>query len=152
MVEELIDKIVQSGTNADMKKLEEVVKSVFSKLKMHDNECYSKYVMKLYTLAYGKVLSKEMAEKIIKNMSPYGMHWTCAETSQVQREYGMTNIRDVDFWLVMNMAYNDYHDLYKDDIEMYVKYTQLFLNDEDAKDGKVFIYFTEIPEKIIDMD
>jgi len=45
----------------------------------------------------------------------------------------------------MNSAYNDYNDLFNDDIESYVKFTIDFIEDEDAGNGKVFKYFTTIP-------
>ena len=63
------------------------------------------------------------------------------------RQYGFNDISDVDFWIVMNSAYNDYRDLFKDNIEIYAKWSYAFINDEDAKDGKVFIYFTKIPNE-----
>jgi hypothetical protein len=47
---------------------------------------------------------------------------------------------------VINSAYNDFRDLFGDDIEKYIKYTMNFIQDEDAKPDKVFIYYTEIPQ------
>ena len=44
----------------------------------------------------------------------------------------------------MNSAYNDYRDLFNDNIEMYVRYSRDFILDEDAKNNKVFKYFTQI--------
>ena len=39
-----------------------------------------------------------------------------------------------------------YHELFDEDLGMYVKYTKDFIKDEDAKEGKVFTYFTVIPK------
>jgi len=47
----------------------------------------------------------------------------------------------------MNSAYNDYEDLFKDNIEYYAKFSRDFIKDEDAVDEKVYIYFTKIPKK-----
>ena len=55
-------------------------------------------------------------------------------------------IRDIDFWIVLNSAFNDYRDLFEDNLEMYVKYAKDFIMDEDAKSNKVFKYFTIIPK------
>lgn len=66
------------------------------------------------------------------------------ETRQVQQQYGLMGIRNIDFWVVMNSAYNDYHDIFGDDVEMYARFTKDFIQDEDAKEGKVFRYFTKI--------
>jgi hypothetical protein len=49
-----------------------------------------------------------------------------------------------DFFVVINSAFNDYRDLFGDDLSNYVKFTDEFINDEDAKKGKVFKYFTTI--------
>ena len=46
----------------------------------------------------------------------------------------------------MNSAYNDYRDLFDDNLDMYVHFTKKFINDEDAKEGKVFTYFMKIPK------
>ena len=46
----------------------------------------------------------------------------------------------------MNQAYNDYKDLFNENIEMYARYANDFINDEDAKKDKVFLYFTQISE------
>lgn len=58
----------------------------------------------------------------------------------------MQDINPIDFYIVMNSAYNDYKELFRDNLEMYVVYSQLFIEDEDAKKDKVFLYFTKIPE------
>lgn len=145
MIETSIKRIVDKGNVQDMYKLGEIVESAFETIKKYDKDCYNKFSMKLYQIANGKILTQEMAEKIVNEMKPYGQHWTISQTRQVQRDYGLTNIRDVDFWVVMNSVYNDFHELYNEDLEMYVKHTQLFINDKDSKEGKVFTYFMEIP-------
>lgn len=48
----------------------------------------------------------------------------------------------------MNSAYNDYHDLFVDDIKMYTKYSKHFILDEDAINCKVYEYFTTIPKNV----
>jgi hypothetical protein len=45
----------------------------------------------------------------------------------------------------MNSAYNDYNDLFKDNIEYYAKFSKDFIKDEDAKEDKVYYYFSMIP-------
>ena len=46
----------------------------------------------------------------------------------------------------MNSAYNDYSDIFKDNIDMYAKYSRDFICDEDAVDEKVYYYFSMIPK------
>ena len=47
----------------------------------------------------------------------------------------------------MNSTYNDFHNLFDEDISKYVEYTKSFIKDEDAKEDKVFLYFTTIPKR-----
>jgi sialic acid synthase SpsE len=124
-----------------MYKLSEIMTDMFYDL---EEEKADKYKMCLYKLAYGEILNEEMAEEIISKMKPYKMKWTMEETRQVQQQYGLMGIRNIDFWVVMNSAYNDYHDIFGDDVEMYARFTKDFIQDEDAKEGKVFRYFTKI--------
>lgn len=85
-----------------------------------------------------------MADEIISNMRPYGEKFSLEQSREVQDRYGMNNIRDVDFWITLNSAYNDYRDLFGDNMEMYAMFAKDFIEDEDAKQGKVFKYFTKI--------
>nr|DAG78631.1 MAG TPA: hypothetical protein [Caudoviricetes sp.] len=146
-VKKYIEKIVEKGKPEDMKTLSYMLDDVICKLKEYDEECYEDYKMELYEMAYGKVLNEEMAEDIVMCMEPYHTHWTLEQTKKIQTEKGLSSIRDIDFFVVMNSAYNDYHDMFDEDIDAYVEYTKLFINDKDARDGKVFNYFMNIPKK-----
>lgn len=142
-----VKRIIEKGDKEDMELLEHVFDKAMTHIKECDNNMYNKLEDKLYIACYGKVLTDERAKDIVKNMRPYGMKWTIEDTRNVQSQYGLSNIRDVDFFIVMNSAYNDYHDLFDDDVEMYMKYTKAFIKDDDAVEDKVFEYFTNIPKK-----
>lgn len=144
-VKKMIQKIADDGDRQEMEELSDILDEVICVIKSYDETLYEDYKMKLYRMAYGNTLNKDMAEKIVSKMRPYKEHWTLDETRDVQYQYGISNIDEYDFYVVMNSAYNDYKDLFEDNIDMYVKYTEDFINDEDAKDGKVFLYFTTIP-------
>jgi hypothetical protein len=139
---EWIDEIVENGKPEDMEELSEILIKVMHKLKKYDDKCYNKYRMKIYKMAYGTEFTEELAEEIVLNMKPTGEHWDIDQTTSVKTQYGITEINDTDFYVVMNMAYNDYHDIFMDNIDMYVKFTKDFILDEDAKEDKVFKYFT----------
>lgn len=147
MIKEYIKKIIENGKTEDMEKLSNMLEDVIYDIRRTNPEHYNEYKKCLYEMAYGKVITEEKAEKIIENMKPYGMHWTLEQTESVRKNYNLDDIRPVDFWLVMNMAYNDYHDLFNEDVEQYVKYTTMFIDDEDANDDKVYDYFTTIPKE-----
>lgn len=144
-IEEIIQKIVDNGRVEDMKELSDMLEDTMEIINKYDEKCYKEMEMKLYKMAYGNVLSKKMAENIVHKMRPSGMRWTLDETRDLQRQYGVDNINDVDFFIVMNSAYNDYRDLFQDNIEDYMKFTIDFIEDEDAKQDKVFLYYTTIP-------
>lgn len=145
-VKDYLIKIIERGKREDMEELSEIFDKAIYKVKDCDPDWYEKKCMKLYTMAYGKVLNEEMAKDIITKMEPYHMHWTLEQTRQVQAQNGLNNIRDIDFWIVMNSAYNDFHDLFDENIDMYIKYAKNFIMDKDGKDDKVFLYYTTIPK------
>lgn len=145
-IKEYLERIIEKGDRKDMEELSDMLDKAIYKVKDCDPEWYEKKCMELYIMAYGKVLNEEMAKDIISKMEPYHMHWTLEQTIQVQVQNGLNNIRDIDFWVVMNSAYNDFHDLFEDNIDMYVKYTKNFILDKDGKEDKVFLYFTTIPK------
>lgn len=145
-IKEYIRKIVDEGSIEDMHTLSDILSKVIDIVKDYDMDCYKKYEMELYKMAYGETLSKDMAEDIVSKMRPYGKRWNIEETENVQRQYGLNNISPIDFFVVINSAYNDYKDLFDENIDMYVRFTNDFIKDEDAKQNKVFKYFTQIAE------
>lgn len=145
-IEEYIEIIVQKGRLEDMEELSELLEDTMEIIKDYDNECYKEMEMKLYKMAYGNHLNKTMAEEIVNKMRPYGKRWSIEETRQMQEQRGISNVSDVDFFIVINSAYNDYQNLFGDNIEDYVRFTMDFIQDEDAKQDKVFLYYTEIVE------
>lgn len=136
-----IDKILASDNNEKKEELSDW----FCEILHHMDKDLDEVENKLYEISEGKILNEEKAEKLIKKMTPYGMKWTLQETEGVKNQFGFGDIRPVDFWIVMNSAFNDYNDLFKDNIEWYAKYSKDFILDEDAKEDKVYYYFTMIP-------
>ena len=145
-IKEYIRKIVDDGSIEEMYKLSDILDEVVHTIKQYDENSYKKYKMELYGMAYGDVLNEKMAMEIVCNMRPYGEKFSLEQSREIQDRFGMNNIRDLDFFVVLNSAFNDYRDLFGDNIEMYAMYTRNFIEDEDAKQGKVFKYFTTIPK------
>lgn len=144
-IEEYIERIVDNGKIEDMEELSDMLEDTMEIIKDYDKECYKEMEMKLYKMAYGNHLNKSMAEEIVHKMRPYAEHWSFEETRNLQRQRGIDDIDEVEFYIVINSAYNDYKDLFNEDIESYIRFTIDFIKDEDAKQDKVFIYYTEIP-------
>ena len=74
------------------------------------------------------------------------MYFKPSEAKEIQEKFGLTDIRPSDFFITLNMSYNDYKNIFGDNLEMYVKYAEAFIKDEDAKEDKVFLYFMTIPK------
>lgn len=151
-IRDCIQKIAEDGDLKEMIKLSEILVDLMEIIKQYDEETYKKYEMHIYKMAYGTVLSRQMAEEIVSKMKPYGKRWSIEETKQIQEQYGIDDIRPIDFFVVMNSKFNDSRDTVEkfsknkeDELEMYICLSKDFIIDEDAKEGKVFYYFTTIP-------
>ena len=144
-IEEYIKKIIDSGNLEEMEKLSDMLEDTLELIKEYDEKCYEEYEIELYKMAYGDRLNKKMAENIVSKMRPDGMRWSYEEVKHIQEQRGLTDIATEDFFVVINSAYNDYKNIFGEDIEGYVRFTLDFIEDPDAKEGKVFKYFTEIP-------
>ena len=144
-IEEFIEKIVDNGKIEDMQELSDMLEDTMEIIKDYDEKCYEDFEMKLYKMAYGSHLNKSMAEEIVNNMRPFGKRWSLEESKKIQEQRGIKDIDPIEFFVVMNSAYNDYKDIFSEDIEGYIRFTIDFIKDEDAKQDKVFIYYTEIP-------
>lgn len=141
-IKKYVSKIMTSDDNSKKDELINFVSHIIEHTDTIDKEEIER---ELYEMSEGKVLNEEKAGKLIEAMKPYGKKWTLEETEGVRKQYGYEDIRPVDFWIVMNSAYNDYEDLFKDNVEYYAKFTKDFICDEDAKEDKVYYYFSMIP-------
>ena len=140
-IEEYIEKIIDNGKIEDMETLSDLLEDTLEIIKDYDKECYKEFEMKLYKMAYGNHLNKSMAEKIVHKMRPYGQRFSFEETRNLQEQRGINDIDPIEFFVVLNSAYNDYKDIFSEDIEGYIRFTIDFIKDEDAKPNKVFNYF-----------
>lgn len=84
-----------------------------------------------------------MREDIVNRI---GEKWSLDETEELRNKYDLDDIKPNEFNVVMNMAYSDYKELFGDNIEKYVEFSKYFIDDDDAKEGKVYLYFTTIPK------
>ena len=145
-IEKYIRKIVEDGDIKEMEKLSDMLEETIEIIKDYDENTYKKFKMRLYKMAYVDVLTEEIAEDIVSNMKPYHMYFSPSEAREIQQKYAIDDIRPTDFFITLNMAYNDYKSVFGDNLEMYVKFAEAFIQDEDAKEDKVFLYFMTIPK------
>ena len=137
-IEEYIEKIVDNGKIEDMQELSDMLEDTMEIIKDYDKECYEDFEMKLYEMAYGNHLNKSMAQDIVNKMRPYGQRWSYEESRNLQEQRGIKDIDPIEFFVVMNSAYNDYKDIFSEDIEGYIRFTiDILLKLSNRKENKL---------------
>lgn len=139
---EYIQKILTDDTKNEQ--MINLICEMMEDLKERDEKEYKR---KIYEVSEGRVLNEDKARYLIEKMRPFGKKWELNETEDVRNAYGYNDLRPVDFWITMNSAFNDYNDLFKDNVEWYAKFSRDFIKDEDAVDDKVYYYFSMIPRE-----
>ena len=146
-IKKMLEIIIDKGESEDMYALNDMLDELICDLKEKQPKLYKEYKMKLMGMAYDYKLNDDMAMEIVNNMKPLGEYWGYDTTSKVKKDYGV-NATDCDFYVVMNSLVNDYSKVIdKEDVETYVKMANAFINDDDAKKDKVWVYFTKIPKE-----
>lgn len=135
-----VDYIIANGKPEDMEKLHDIFEEVLHKLKEYNYDSYKYYKEKIYEIAYGKVLSEEMAHEWVENMKPYGMKWTLEETTRAMQDK-QWNLDPIEFFVVCNMIFNDYNDIVLDNVDLNLQLAREWLKDTDVKDNKLYNYY-----------
>ena len=139
---DMIKKIVERhGAEA----LEELMDIILCDIKISSPEIFHKEIERLENALY--TIHHPDAERIVKTMRPYGEHWSFEQVEDFVKGKGISD-HMCKWYLVMNMAYNDYHKtaelVGKDtDADFYFSLARDFIMDEDGKPHKVGWYFME---------
>ena len=137
----------------DLSEHEEEVKEILDMLLCDTREknmgLYKHIEGEMYEMVYGKKISEEMAKKWVEHMKDVGMYWNLNETTNAMHDLGYNHDK-IDFFVVANMMKNDYEDLTKDNDALALKLANDWLNDEDAKDHKLYEYWKYIIKKDYD--
>lgn len=139
---ELIKKAIEKGHEEEAWA---ILDSTMEKLKRRDSGLYDDIMDELECLAY-KIPAEE-AMQIVKAMRPKGQNWSMQQVKDLCREHGID--KDIVNWyLVLNMVYNDYCNTAKafglqSDEEFYWCLAKDFIEDPDAKPLKVEKYFLD---------
>ena len=130
-----IDRIIASNDNAKMEALKSLYKETLDYIKATDLQKYREIECSLYEIIEGKRLNEEKAHKWVSSMKPLAK-WSMEDVKGLK-----TDIPLVDFYVLMNMMYTDYHDVLGEDVESYVKMSEDWYNDSDAeKKGSEKLY------------
>lgn len=151
-IEEYIEKIIDNGKIEDMQTLSDMLEDTMEIIKDYDKECYKEFEMKLYEMAYGKVLTDEMKREWVKKMRPMSK-WTEEEVKNIVSQYGF-EVPYMSAFVILNMLYSDMKSAFGDgndeeSLKRYLRGTSDWYFDEDAKvDGeeKLFNYKMYIVE------
>lgn len=110
-----------------------------------DSRTYQNLVEELQEILYW--IPRDEAERIVRNMKPYGEYWNYEAIKQLLES---KNYHDnvCQWYLVMNMCYNDYYSTAKmyglqGDVDFYFNLAKNFIEDPDAAPFKVNKYFAQ---------
>ena len=139
---ELMTKLIDKGVGDEVWTISE---DMLNKLARKDPMMFDEYIDKLEHLAYR--IPKEEAERIVRAMRPKGQYWSYTQVMDLVKSKGVTGDW-VNWYLVMNMVYNDFcatakHFGLQNDVEFFYHLAKDFIEDPDAKPMKVEKYFMD---------
>lgn len=113
-------------------------------LKITMPQVYETLLIDLHKNVYGFHFSKGLALKAVSELEDSngnkGGKYSLEEANKIRRDYNIS-LNEYDFFYVLNMMYSDYSKLLNNDLASYVKMACLFLEDEDAPEGKALKYY-----------
>lgn len=139
---ELMTKLIDKGVGDEVWTISE---DMLNKLSRKDPMMFDEYIEKLEHLAYR--IPKDEAERIVRAMRPKGQYWSYTQVMDLVKSKGVTGDW-VNWYLVMNMVYNDFcatakHFGLQNDVEFFYHLAKDFIEDPDAKPMKVEKYFLD---------
>lgn len=149
-IEEIIQKIVDNGRIEDMKTLSDMLEDTMEELEKYDKNCFDKYMMKLYKMAYGNVLPDKLKIQWVNNMKP-AARWQVEQIEEIKniyRRYGV-NMPFYSFFVIINLLYSDMSNSLgeinnEEDLTRYIQATNDWYYDEDAyntQEAKLLAYW-----------
>lgn len=138
----LLSKALEKATDKP-ELIEEVSKALHS-LKSCNNSEYEHITDYLKEIAY--CIPEEEAIRIVRHMEPKGQCWSFNQVKDYVSSQGITD-NYINWYLVMNMCYNDYYNTAKaynlqNDTNFYFNLAKDFIFDPDAEPFKVEKYFS----------
>lgn len=91
-----------------------------------------------------EAMSYDKAHKWVISMQPYGEKWSINETTSHLSD---STIDKNEWYAVMNMMWNDYHDAVPENVETFKKLSLAWFRDVDAPPHKTCLYYKYIIEE-----
>lgn len=137
----MLKEILNDATEQDLKNF---VSDFMARLECVMPQAYEELMLELHKNVYGSHFSKTLACKAVSELEDSngnkGGKYSLEEVNKIRRDYNI-NLNENDFYFVINMLYSDYSKLLNNDLSLYVKMTCLFIEDEDAPEGKALKYY-----------
>ena len=137
----MLKEILNDATKEDLMNF---VCDLMRELNITMPQVYETLLIDLHKNVYGFHFSKGLALKAVSELEDSnenkGGKYSLEEVNKIRRDYNIS-LNEYDFYFVINMLYSDYSKLLNNDLSSYVKMSCLFLEDEDAPEGKAFKYY-----------
>ena len=132
-----------ANKQTDMTELVNLCADAFCALKKHSPDEFKELINSLEGITY--IITEEEAVKIVRHMEPKGQNWSPSQVKDFVKSQGIDS-NFVNWYLVMNMVYNDYYNTAKlyglqNDANFYFSLAKDFIFDPDAHPYKVEKYF-----------
>lgn len=141
-IKNISDKIYSGEDHAKKEEINKIYYEMAEYIKKHDGAAYRMFLERAEDICYN--ISLDEAKLIVHDMEPYGEKWNYESVKEYLKNRGTEN-KTKWFYLVMNMAYNDYHRTAQqynvDSPDFYYDIAYDFINDPDGGKHKVPRYF-----------
>ena len=127
-------------------KIRDIIDMLMCDEKDRNHKLYKHIEEEMYEMAYGKKISEDIAKIWVDNMKPIGRYWNMQQTTDAMNNLGYNHDK-IDFFVVANMMRNDYNDLTQSDDVLALKLAHDWLDDEDAKDCKLYENWKHVIKK-----
>lgn len=123
--------------------LEDIVCDILDELKVCEVHLFEKFSEMLEDILYG--IDETEAVDIVHSFEPNGETFSMERVKEILRKVGIAEDACIDYYLTMNMFYNDYKSYAESkrlDLQDFCfEMSKLFINDTDAPKHKVAKYF-----------
>ncbi len=141
---QMLEHIVEYGKNEQMEELAVVFEDVMEMLKMNHPEMYSKYYKEVADILGSDHLTTEEAERAVSHLTHKdGTRGEFFSQKQVEdlirRNPDLAKYDKNDIYYAINMLHSDFYKP-KWDIDTYVMFTLMWLDDPDAPSNKAKLH------------
>lgn len=140
-----IDKLLCGQMSWDNLKKLDILLDVHHRLKKY--AAYGEEEMGMEDEHAEKKVAIERVNHMVNVDGSHGAHWPMEQTSAILEQRGYS-CDPAEFYVVMNMMYSDYHNVFKrygvESPDFYAEMSKAWIDDPDAKKDKTAEYFCHV--------